>query len=477
MRRATTLAATTTSLSRAIFTTSEHQYNNLLQSASFYATNAGSSRRWFSTSNGSGGAKAMKSFGYLAGAGMVVTAVMVENEVFAKEAVKADLVPKDVVLYQYESCPFCNKVKGSVIKVFCLSGGHTEHSANLTLGTDDCTSIYEPSFETTLALWLGSLAGVMFVLFYSMDPKDVIMSMAVALWEALHLQEAFTFDYIGGKLHSLFTDCAASFFLSFSKLSIKLTVLHGYNSYLLGSILDTSTSGQTQFSCRFVLDSLAKSTVAYLDYYDVPYKVVEVNPLSKKEIKWSDYKKVPILMVDGEPLQDSSAIIDQLTNKINPAKSTSLVNDDDNEEKKWRRWVDDHLVHMLSPNIYRNTSEALESFDYITSNGNFSFTEKYTVKYAGAAAMYFVSKKLKKRYNITDERASLYEAAETWVDALDGRDFLGGSKPNLADLAVFGVLRPIRYLRSGKDMVEHTRIGEWYTRMEHVVGESSRIKE
>lgn len=39
--------------------------------------------------------------------------------------------------------------------------------------------------------------------------------------------------------------------------------------------------------------------------------------------------------------------------------------------------------------------------------------------------MYFVSKKLKKKYNITDERAALYEAAETWVDALDGREFLG----------------------------------------------------
>ncbi|KAK2989264.1 hypothetical protein RJ640_028775 [Escallonia rubra] len=108
--------------------------------------------------------------------------------------------------------------------------------------------------------------------------------------------------------------------------------------------------------------------------------------------------------------------------------------------------------------------------------GNFSYSEKFTVKYVGAAAMYFVSKKLKKKYDISDERAALYEAAETWVNALDGRDFLGGTKPNLADLAVFGVLRPIRYLRSGKDMVEHTRIGEWYERMETVVGESSRIK-
>ncbi|XP_042493099.1 prostaglandin E synthase 2-like [Macadamia integrifolia] len=214
---------------------------------------------------------------------------------------------------------------------------------------------------------------------------------------------------------------------------------------------------------------------AFLDYYDIPYKVVEVNPLSKKEIKWSDYKKVPILTVDGEQMVDSSDIIDKLSRKIHPEKSDD-PSPDDNEEKKWRRWVDNDLVHVLSPNIYRSASEALESFDYITSNGNFSFTEKLTVKYAGAAAMYFVSKNLKKKHNITDERAALYKAAETWVDALNGRDFLGGSKPNLADLAVFAVLRPIRYLRSGGDMVENTQIGDWYTRMERAIGESSRIK-
>ncbi|KAK9113269.1 hypothetical protein Scep_020788 [Stephania cephalantha] len=212
---------------------------------------------------------------------------------------------------------------------------------------------------------------------------------------------------------------------------------------------------------------------AVLDYYDIPYKVVEVNPISKKEIKWSDYKKVPILTVDGEHLVDSSAIIDNLTHRIHPP---SHPYQQDDEETKWRSWVDTHLVHVLSPNIYRSPSEALQSFDYITSHGNFSFTERITAKYAGAVAMYFVSKNLKKKYNITDERAALYEAAETWVHALDGREFLGGSKPNLADLAVFGVLRPIRYLMSGKDMVEHTRIGEWYARMENVVGESSRIK-
>ncbi|KAJ0781596.1 putative prostaglandin-E synthase [Helianthus annuus] len=200
---------------------------------------------------------------------------------------------------------------------------------------------------------------------------------------------------------------------------------------------------------------------AFLEYYDIPYKIVEVNPMNKKEIKWSDYRKVPILMVDGEQMVNSSDIIDKMYQRMHPDSVT-----EDAETQKWRRWVDDHLVHVLSPNIYRSPSEALESFDYITTKGNFSFTERLVAKYGGAAAMYFVSKKLKKRHNITDERAALYEAADTWVNALNGRQYLGGSEPNLADLSVFGVLRPIRELKSGKDMVENTRIGEWFMRME-----------
>lgn len=120
------------------------------------------------------------------------------------------------------------------------------------------------------------------------------------------------------------------------------------------------------------------SITAFLDYYDIPYKVVEVNPISKKEIKWSDYKKVPILVVDGEPLVDSSgsylyscnqllicfaktrfseqflwtyycllifiewapaaAIIDKLGHKVVPQKTADMSLDDD-EETKWRRYV------------------------------------------------------------------------------------------------------------------------------------------
>ncbi|CAK9148311.1 unnamed protein product, partial [Ilex paraguariensis] len=73
---------------------------------------------------------------------------------------------------------------------------------------------------------------------------------------------------------------------------------------------------------------------AFLDYYDVPYKVVEVNPINKKEIKWSDYKKVPILMVDGEKMVDSSDIVDKLFQKIHPEIPVDSVSND--EGRKWR---------------------------------------------------------------------------------------------------------------------------------------------
>lgn len=51
----------------------------------------------------------------------------------------------------------------------------------------------------------------------------------------------------------------------------------------------------------------------------------------------------------------------------------------------------------------------------------------------------------------------------------------GGDKPNLADLAVFGVLRPIRNMQTGRDMMEHTDVGQWYARMEAEVGVTARL--
>ena len=53
---------------------------------------------------------------------------------------------------------------------------------------------------------------------------------------------------------------------------------------------------------------------------------------------------------------------------------------------------------------------------------------------------------LKKRHNLKDDvRESLYDECNRWTKAVDkkGGEFMGGSKPNLSDLAVFGVLNAI----------------------------------
>ena len=71
------------------------------------------------------------------------------------------------------------------------------------------------------------------------------------------------------------------------------------------------------------------------------------------------------------------------------------------EERKWRQWTDNVLVHTLSPNIYRTPAESLQAFRHFSDVGEwpstFGLFERLFVIYVGAAAMYFVGKLLKTR--------------------------------------------------------------------------------
>ncbi|KAG5840753.1 hypothetical protein ANANG_G00192010 [Anguilla anguilla] len=251
---------------------------------------------------------------------------------------------------------------------------------------------------------------------------------------------------------------------------------------------------------------------AFLDYSGLPYQIVEVNPVMRQEIKWSKYRKVPILMVDDTvQLNDSSVIISTLkTFLVSKEKTIPQViicypemrskNDSGKEvieynnkywlmlseieadqlypekesrkeEMKWRQWADDWLVHLISPNVYRTPNESLASFDYIVREGKFGTFEGFFAKYVGALAMFLISKRLKSRHNLQDDvRQDLYEAVNDWVSAIGkSRKFMGGERPNLADLAVFGVLRVMEGLQSFDDMMENTKVKYWYRRMERAV--------
>ena len=251
---------------------------------------------------------------------------------------------------------------------------------------------------------------------------------------------------------------------------------------------------------------------AFLDFHGFSYDVVEVNSLRRSEIKFSKYKKVPILVCnifdeenpdDFLQINDSSVIVSILGSFLEDRsqklqeiiqyypvvevenKKGKMVFDFPNKyfimygerlsapknEKiqKWREWTDSTLVHTLSPNIYRTPGEAIETFRYFSKVGEwdraFSWIEKNIVIFVGAASMYFIGKMLKKRHNLNDDvRISMYNACHEWTTFLAGQEgqFMGGNSPNIADLAVFGVLSAIEGTDAFRDIQQNTNISDWY---------------
>ena len=247
----------------------------------------------------------------------------------------------------------------------------------------------------------------------------------------------------------------------------------------------------------------------------IPYRTVEVSPLSKKELKWSEHRKVPVAVLDDDILQDSSLIISRLAAEIeanqHPQESASTQSNSDSsswlpwakkdgqssqksastevqtaepgptstqreEEEYWRQWVDQRLVKVITVNIYGTAKEAFQTFDYISATGKFNWFEAESARVAGAVMMWGISNKLKKKYGIEGNlREELYLCGDQWVKALGGKPFMGGEQPNLADLAVFGVVKSVTGTDTFMDLMHKTDIGAWYERMMTEVPTSSRI--
>lgn len=124
------------------------------------------------------------------------------------------------------------------------------------------------------------------------------------------------------------------------------------------------------------------------------------------------------------------------------------------------------MVHLISPNVYRDTSEALETFEWFSETGewseHFPKWERDMMVYVGAYAMWAISKRLKKRHNLSDDvRSHLYDACDKWAHEIKMKKskFMGGKQPNLSDLSVFGVLSSMEGCQAFKDCLENTNIG------------------
>jgi microsomal prostaglandin-E synthase 2 len=204
-----------------------------------------------------------------------------------------------------------------------------------------------------------------------------------------------------------------------------------------------------------------------LRYKGVDFETIEVHPLNKKEIAFSaDYRAVPIYKDSkGRQVNDSTPIMRHIDQEFPQRPVFRSEAREAEREQEWLDWSD-RFVKGLPAAIYDSLPKALNSFNYITKVGKFTWFEKRIIKYSGAMIMSLVAKKIKKREKIQDPNAFLRQKAGEWSLGLDGRLFMGGATPNGADLAVHGIFQSVANLPAGQVLREDAGFHAWLERMD-----------
>eukprot|EP00798_Chlamydomonas_sp_ICE-L_P013873 gene13873-19799_t len=181
---------------------------------------------------------------------------------------------------------------------------------------------------------------------------------------------------------------------------------------------------------------------AVMDFYEIPYKVIEVNPLTKSELKWSTYKKT-IQQQDKEQVR-------LLPDEVG-RESTGVTRVSCNV----RSWLE--ISSLWIPAVTKGCGgvrgESWDTFKYITEKTNWSWGTRELARISGAVIMW-----------------------QEYMDAIGPtRNFLGGDVPNLADLAMYGVLSAIKKAPTYGDLMENSpRMAAWYLKVDELAGSSAR---
>jgi microsomal prostaglandin-E synthase 2 len=199
-----------------------------------------------------------------------------------------------------------------------------------------------------------------------------------------------------------------------------------------------------------------------LRYKKIDFETIEVHPLKKKEIAFStEYRAVPIY-IDGDGLQvnDSTPIMRHIDREF-PGRP---IFDNTPEEAKWLAWSEEYVQGMPTV-VYKDFPSSLKSFSYITKVGKFGWLDRRIVQFSGALVMTLVAKKIRKRQGITNPKGFLRKRVADWAYGLNGSPYMGGEKPNAADIAVFGISRVVAGLDAGKIFNENAIFSKWLNRM------------
>lgn len=203
---------------------------------------------------------------------------------------------------------------------------------------------------------------------------------------------------------------------------------------------------------------------AYLDYLNVDYSTIEVDPLRKSEISFSSYKKVPILINNEKQYNDSDDIINLISSKY-PKNKEFYAN-----FEYWNEYSSKKLAIYLYPNITRNFQESLECFSYTSEIEAWSKPKQALIQYVGALFMLVANGKIKKKYSIVDERKELNDVLLEFTNQLNEKNkYLQGDTITLPDILVYGVLRSIDHTTTFREIMSNQKLRVWYGNVKAVV--------
>jgi len=205
---------------------------------------------------------------------------------------------------------------------------------------------------------------------------------------------------------------------------------------------------------------------SFLAYKKIDFETIEVNPLNKREIKFSeDYKAVPIYIDSkGRQVNDSNAIMKHIDEEF-PEKK--VFSDDPAQAAKDEQWLvwSEKYVKGLPTVVYETFKDSLAAFNYITKTGKFNWFQSLTIRYTGALAMTLVAKAIRKREQISDPAQFVLRMVGEWSDGLQGKPFMAGEKPGVADLSVFGISRAVGDLKASELFRKNQVFWQWLERM------------
>ena len=217
---------------------------------------------------------------------------------------------------------------------------------------------------------------------------------------------------------------------------------------------------------QFELCPFCHKVKAALEFKGIPFRKVEVNPMTKKELPemtGDGRRKVPVLEIDGQHIADSTEILKYLE-----SKDASLTPKPPGDEKSLmiESWVDDDLAQVLPAVIYGKWRDAARAARVVARTSNFGFVQNALVRGGGSIIMHQVAKKITARRGGGDPEQMLATEMDKFEEWLGDQDFVCGASASLGDIATHGCLTCIQDFPAFERIMKRPSVKAWFSRVQ-----------